>query len=72
MLLQAESIYLVNRIRRGKRGRRQVAVGVPDRALTPNAGLAAVTGPCDWLGVIGAVETIEDHRPDSARADNSP
>jgi hypothetical protein len=63
MSLQAESIYLVNRIRRGKRGRRQVAVGVPDRALTPNAGLAAVTGPCDWLGVIGAVEP---HRRSSA------
>jgi Transposase DDE domain group 1 len=46
----------VNRIRRGKRGRRQVAVGVPDRALTPNAGLAAVTGLCDRLGVIGALD----------------
>ena len=37
-------------------GRRQVAVGVPDRALTPNAGLAAVTGLCDRLGVIGALD----------------
>ena len=45
----------MNRIRRGKRGRRQVAAGVPDRALTPNAGLAAVTGLCDRLGVIGAL-----------------
>jgi hypothetical protein len=33
-----------------------VAVGVPDRALTPNAGLAAVTGLCDRLGVIGALD----------------
>src|ERR1700722_16168063 len=37
-------------------GRRQVAVGVPDRALTPNAGLAAVTGLCDRLGLIGALD----------------
>ena len=35
-------------------GRRQVAGGVPDRA--PNAGLAAVTGLCDRLGVIGALD----------------
>jgi hypothetical protein len=28
----------------------------PDGALTPNAGLAAVTGLCDRLGVIGALD----------------
>jgi hypothetical protein len=46
----------VKRIRGGRRKRRQVVVGVPDRALTPNAGLAAVTGMCDRLGVIGALD----------------
>jgi hypothetical protein len=34
--------YLVRRIRGGKRKRRQVRVGAADRALTPNAGMAAV------------------------------
>jgi hypothetical protein len=33
-----------------------VRVGAPDAALTPNAGLAAVTGLCDRLGVIGALD----------------
>ena len=37
----------MKRIRGGKRKRQQVVVGVPDRALTPNAGTAAVTGLCD-------------------------
>jgi len=46
----------VARIRGGKRKRRQVRVGAPDRALTPNAGMAAVTGLCDRLGVIGALD----------------
>jgi len=48
--------YLVSRIRGGKRKRRQVRVGAADRALTPNAGLAAVAGLCERLGVIGALD----------------
>jgi Transposase DDE domain group 1 len=42
----------VRRIRGSKRKRRQVRVGVPDRALTANAGLAAVAELCDRLGVV--------------------
>lgn len=34
----------------------QPRIGVPDPALTPNAGLAAITGLCDRLGVIGALD----------------
>ena len=44
------------RIRGGKRKRRQARVGAPDAALTPNAGLAAVSELCDRLGVIGALD----------------
>ena len=44
------------RIRGGKRKRQQVRVGVADRALTPNAGMAAVTELCDRLGVIAALD----------------
>jgi hypothetical protein len=52
-----EGTYLVKRIRSGA-GRRwqQPRIGVPDPALTPNAGLAAITGLCDRLGVIGALD----------------
>ena len=46
----------MNSIRVGKQGRRQVRVGAPDRALTANAGLAAVTELCGGLGVIGALD----------------
>ncbi|HMH36069.1 MAG TPA: IS1380 family transposase [Streptosporangiaceae bacterium] len=42
----------MRRIRGSKRKRRQVRVGAPDRALTANAGLAAVAELCDRLGVI--------------------
>jgi hypothetical protein len=48
--------YLVRRIRGAKRKRQQVRVGAADRALTPNAGIAAVTELCDRLGVIGALD----------------
>ena len=44
------------RIRGSKRNRRRPRVGAPDRALTANAGLAAVTELCDRLGVIGAID----------------
>ncbi len=47
--------HLVNRIRGGKRERQHARVGAPDRSLTANAGLAAVTGLCDRLGVIEAI-----------------
>jgi hypothetical protein len=33
-----------------------VRVGVPDAALTPNAGMAAITELCGQLGVIGALD----------------
>ena len=46
----------MTRIRGGKRKRRQARVGAPDRALTPNAGLAAISELCDRLGVIGALD----------------
>ncbi|MGE5291326.1 MAG: IS1380 family transposase [Micromonosporaceae bacterium] len=39
-------------IRVGRRKRQQVRVGAPDRALTANAGLAAVTELCDRLSVV--------------------
>jgi hypothetical protein len=46
----------VNRIRGGAGNRQQVRIGAPDRSLTPNAGLAAVTGLCGRLGVTGALD----------------
>ncbi len=46
----------MDRIRGGRRKRRQARIGAPDRALTPNAGMAAITGLCDRLGVIGALD----------------
>ena len=51
-----EATYLVTRIRGGSRKRQQPRVGAPDRALTPNAGLAAVTELCGRLGVIEAID----------------
>ena len=39
----------------GKR-RQQPRIGAPDPALTPNAGLAAITELCDRLGVISALD----------------
>ena len=36
--------------------RQQARVGAPDRGLTPNAGLVAVSELCDRLGVIGALD----------------
>ena len=46
----------MNRIRGGAGNRQQVRIGAPDPALTPNAGLAAVTELCGRLGVIGALD----------------
>jgi Transposase DDE domain group 1 len=46
----------VRRISAGRRKRRQARIGAPDAALTPNAGLAAVSELCDRLGVIGALD----------------
>ena len=43
-------------IRAWRRKRRQVRVGAPDAALTPNAGLAVIGELCDRLGVIGALD----------------
>jgi hypothetical protein len=54
--LSEEGTYLVARIRGRKRKRRQARIGVPDAALTPNAGLAAVSELCDRLGVIEALD----------------
>ena len=48
----------MKRIRSGAgRSRQQPRIGAPDPALTPNAGLAAITGLCDRLGVISALDT---------------
>jgi hypothetical protein len=48
----------VKRIRSGTgKCRQQPRVGAPDPALTPNAGLAVITGLCDRLGVISALDT---------------
>ena len=46
----------MSRIRGRKPERQQVRIGAPDRALTANAGLAAVSELCDRLGVIGALD----------------
>ena len=47
----------MKRIRSGAgRSRQQPRIGAPDPALTPNAGLAAVTELCDRLGVIVALD----------------
>ena len=46
----------MSRIRSGGRRRQQVRAGAPDRSLTANAGLAAVTELCGRLGVIEAVD----------------
>jgi hypothetical protein len=46
----------VSRIRVRRSGRRRVRIGAPDRALTANAGLAAVTELCGRLGVTGAID----------------
>jgi hypothetical protein len=46
----------VSRIRAGGRQRQQVRAGAPDRSLTANAGLAAITELCDRLGVIKALD----------------
>jgi hypothetical protein len=54
--LKRRGTYLVSRIRAGRRKRWQARVGVPDRALTPGAGLAAVSELCDRLGVIEAID----------------
>jgi hypothetical protein len=56
MIISVEGTYLVSRIRGSRRKRRQVRVGAPDRALTANAGLAAVTELCGRLGVIEAID----------------
>ena len=46
----------MNRIRSGAGKRRQPRIGAPDPALTPNAGLAAITELCDRLSVISALD----------------
>ena len=43
----------------GKRGQ-QPRIGAPDPALTPNAGLAAITELCGRLGGIGALDAAAD------------
>ena len=44
------------RIRGGGGRRQRVLAGAPDASLTPDAGLAVVTGLCGLLGVIGALD----------------
>jgi Transposase DDE domain group 1 len=54
--LSGEDTYLVDTIRGSRRKRGQVRVGAPDAALTPDAGMAAVSELCGRLGVIGALD----------------
>ena len=42
--------------REAGRSRQQPRIGAPDPALTPNAGLAAITELCGRLGVIAALD----------------
>ena len=44
------------RIRAGGMRRQRVRAGAPDRALTANAGMAAISELCDRLGVIEALD----------------
>jgi hypothetical protein len=46
----------VVRIRGGRGSRQQPRIGAPDRSLTANAGLAAVSELCGRLGVIEAID----------------
>ena len=46
----------MSRIRAGGMRRQQVRAGAPERSLTANAGLAAITELCGRLGVIEAVD----------------
>jgi hypothetical protein len=46
----------VARIRGGTGSRQQPRIGVPDRSLTANAGLAAISEMCGRLGVIEAID----------------
>ena len=46
----------MSRIRAGRGRRQRVRASAPDRSLTANAGLAAVTELCDRLGVIEALD----------------
>jgi hypothetical protein len=46
----------VSRIRSRAGNGQQVRIGAPDRSLTANAGLSAVTGLCDRLRVIEALD----------------
>ena len=46
----------MSRIRAGGGRRQQARVGAPDPALTPNAGLAAISELCGRLGVISALD----------------
>ena len=54
----------------GKRGQ-QPRIGAPDPALTPNAGLAAITELCGRLGVIRALDA-RSARSSSGTADSEP
>ena len=46
----------MSRIRGRRRKRRQARIGAPDPALTPNAGMAAISELCGRLGVIEALD----------------
>ena len=47
----------MNRIRSGAGiSRQQPLIGAPDRSLTANAGMAAISELCDRLGVIEALD----------------
>jgi hypothetical protein len=54
--LKRRGTYLVNRIRSGAGKHRQPRIGAPDPALTPSAGLTAISELCSRLGVISALD----------------
>jgi hypothetical protein len=51
-----EDTYQVASLRGGRRGRRKVCVGAPDRSLTAVSGMAAISELVDRLGVIESLD----------------
>ena len=56
IISRGEDTYLVARVRNRRRGWRKVRVGAPDPALTPVAGMVAISELVDRLGVIEALD----------------
>jgi hypothetical protein len=56
IISRGEDTYLVARVRNRRRGWRKVRVGAPDPALTPVAGMVAISELVDRVGVIEALD----------------